>query len=104
MVQDFAIGDLLTLSLYEHMKVVSVTARTRDSVRSAPPRQRRHWPWGRILLGLLGVALGALGAKAYLFLRDELPSSALQARYLSRARQPNLLCRGAWSQPADPLS
>jgi membrane peptidoglycan carboxypeptidase len=65
------------------MKVVSVTVRTRDSVRPALPRQRRHWPWGRILLGILGVALGALGAKAYLFLRDELPSSALQARYLS---------------------
>src|SRR5262245_3705625 len=83
MVQCVAIGDLLTLSLYEHMKVASVTVHTGDSVRPAPPRQRRYWSWGRILLGIFGLALGALGMKGYLFLRDELPSSALQARYLS---------------------
>ena len=65
------------------MKVVSVTVHTRDSVRPAPPRQRRHWPWGRIILGILGIVLIALGVKAYIFLRDELPSSTLQARYLS---------------------
>jgi membrane peptidoglycan carboxypeptidase len=65
------------------MKVVSATVHTRDPVRHAPPRQRRHWPWGRIVLGIFGVALMALGVAAYLFLRDELPSSALQARYLS---------------------
>src|SRR5499426_1955943 len=65
------------------MKVVSVSAHTRDSVRPALPRQRRHWPWGRILLGLLGIVLIALGVEAYLFLRDELPSSTRQARYLS---------------------
>jgi membrane peptidoglycan carboxypeptidase len=34
-------------------------------------------------MGLLGVVLGALGVVAYLFLRDELPSSTRQARYLS---------------------
>ncbi len=65
------------------MKVVSVTIHTRDAVRPAPPRQRRHWPWGRLLLGLLGLVLLALGVKAYLFLRDELAASTLQARYLS---------------------
>src|SRR5919198_5474437 len=65
------------------MRVVSPPSRTRAWFPPPPPRQRRHWPWGRIILGILGVALGALGAKAYLFLRDELPSSALQARYLS---------------------
>src|SRR5215510_7856331 len=65
------------------MKVVSVTVHTRGAVRPAPPRQRRHWPWGRIILGILGIVLIALGVKAYLFLRDELPSSTLQARYLS---------------------
>src|SRR6266704_6694438 len=65
------------------MKVAPATIHTGDSVRPATPRQRRHWPWGRILLGLLGMALAALGVKGYIFLRDELPSSALQARYLS---------------------
>src|SRR5499426_3627914 len=65
------------------MKVMSVTVHTRGAVRPALPRQRRHWPWGRIILGILGIVLIALGVKAYLFLRDELPSSALQARYLS---------------------
>ena len=65
------------------MKVVSATVHTRDSVRPALPRQRRHWPWGRIILGILGIILIALGVKAYIFLRDELPSSTLQARYLS---------------------
>jgi membrane peptidoglycan carboxypeptidase len=53
------------------------------TVHTAPPHQRRRWPWGRILLGLLGGALVALGVKGYLFLRDELPSSTLQARYFS---------------------
>ena len=65
------------------MKVVSVTVHTRDSARSVPARQRRRWPWGRIILGILGLGLLALGVKAYLFLRDELPASTLQARYLS---------------------
>src|SRR5215510_10693243 len=65
------------------MKVVSVTVHTRGAVRPALPRQRRHWPWGRIILGILGIILIALGVKAYLFLRDELPSSTRQARYLS---------------------
>ncbi len=83
MVQCFAIGDLLTLSLYEPMKVASDTIRTRESVRPALPHQRRHWRWGRILFSIFGIALGALGVKGYLFLRDELPSSTLQARYLS---------------------
>src|SRR4029450_3209946 len=65
------------------MKVVSASVHTRDSVRPALPRQRRHWPWGRIILGILGIVLIALGVQAYLFLRDELPSSTRQARYLS---------------------
>jgi len=65
------------------MKVAPVTIHTWDSVRPATPHQRRHWPWGRIILGILGLALGALGVKGYIFLRDELPSSTLQARYLS---------------------
>jgi len=65
------------------MKVAPVTIHTGDSVRPATPHQRRHWPWGRIILGILGLALGALGVKGYIFLRDELPSSTLQARYLS---------------------
>jgi membrane peptidoglycan carboxypeptidase len=65
------------------MKVVSVTAHPRDSVRSAPLRQRRRWPWGGLLLGLCGLGLLVLGAKVYLFLREELPASTLQARYLS---------------------
>ncbi len=83
MMQCFAIGDLLTLSLNEPMKAVSVTVHTGDLVRPAPPRQRRHWPWGRIILCILGIALVALGVEGYIFLRDELPSSTLQARYLS---------------------
>ena len=65
------------------MKVVSVTVHPRDSVRPATPRQRRRWPWGRIILGILGLVLITLGVKAYLFLRDELPSSTLQSHYLS---------------------
>jgi membrane peptidoglycan carboxypeptidase len=65
------------------MKAVSVTVHTRDAVRPAQPRQQRHWPWGRILLGILGIVLIVLGVKAYHFLRDELLSSTLQARYLS---------------------
>ena len=65
------------------MKVVSGTVHTRDSVRPASPRQRRHWPWGRIIVGIFGMVLIALGVEAYIFLRDELPSSTLQARYLS---------------------
>src|SRR5678815_797833 len=65
------------------MKTVSVSVHTRDSARPALPRQRRHWPWGRIILGILVIVLIALGVEAYHFLRDELPSSTLQARYLS---------------------
>ena len=65
------------------MKVRSVTVHTRASVHPVQPRRRRHWPWGRIILGIFGLVLIALGVKAYIFLRDELPSSALQARYLS---------------------
>src|SRR5712691_3683307 len=65
------------------MKAVSVTVHTGDPVHPVPPRQRRHWPWGDILLGILGVVLVALGVAGYIFLRDELPSSTLQARYLA---------------------
>src|SRR5262249_7693882 len=73
----------LTISLNEPMKVRSVTVHTRASVHPVQPRRRRHWRWGRIILGICGLVLIALGVKAYIFLRDELPSSALQARYLS---------------------
>src|SRR5713101_6566325 len=65
------------------MKAVSVTVHTGDPVHPVPPPQRRHWPWGYILLGILGVVLVALGVAGYIFLRDELPSATLQARYLS---------------------
>jgi membrane peptidoglycan carboxypeptidase len=65
------------------MKVVSGTVHIREVVRPAPRRQGRHWPWGRIIVGIFGIVLIALGWKAYIFLRDELPSSTLQARYLS---------------------
>lgn len=53
------------------------------TAQTATPRQRRRCPWGRIILGIFGVVLVALGVASYFFLRDELPSSALQARHLS---------------------
>ena len=30
-----------------------------------PARQRRRWPWGWMILGLLGIALAVLGVQAY---------------------------------------
>ena len=65
------------------MKVASATVHTGDRVHPAPPHQRRRWLWVCILLGLLGGVVGVLGVVSYRFLRDEFPSSTLQARYLA---------------------
>ena len=62
------------------MKAASVIVPT---AQPATPRQRRHWLWRRIILGILGGIPVVLGVASYLFLHHELPSSALQARYLS---------------------
>src|SRR5262245_21339089 len=56
---------------------------TIPSGHTAAQHQRRRRLWVRLLLGLLGCMLIALGVVSYRFLRDELPSSTLQARYLS---------------------
>jgi hypothetical protein len=65
------------------VKTVSVSTHTGVPVRSAPPRQRQHSLWLGISMSLLGAVLAALGVVVCLFLRDELPSSTRQARYLS---------------------
>lgn len=56
---------------------------TVSPIDTAAAQRCRRRRWGYLILGLLVVVLTLLGVVTYSFLRDELPSSALQAHYLS---------------------